>query len=146
MLSYPKKSKERRQLIALLRNAGHFNEFLKGNIRPVYQRKKYTSTTYYPCPNCKGLYSKKFLIRHRNKCLGNTNTIQNSNILSASQTVIACALNTNSTLHKLRVKNEVFDSMKADHISSKNGSFNISFRRAIFKKTQTKTNGSSVFQ
>lgn len=30
MLSYPKKSKERRQLIALLRNAGHFNEFLKG--------------------------------------------------------------------------------------------------------------------
>lgn len=36
---------------------------------------------------------------------------------SASQTLIACAIEGNNTLHKLRVRKEVFDIMKADDIS-----------------------------
>lgn len=119
MLSFPKKSEQRKQIICLIRNAGHFNEYLNGRIRPVYGTKKKSSVTYYPCSDCKGLYSKKFLFRHRKKCLAaNINDrSQKINHLAASQTLIACALQNNNTLHKLRVNEEVFSIMKADDIS-----------------------------
>lgn len=119
LLTYPKKSKERKQIITLIRNSGNFDEFLRGTLRPIYTTKDKSSTSYYPCANCKGLYSKKFLSRHRKKCMAvnvNENLDKNRH-QSASQTLIACAIEGNNTLHKLRVRKEVFDIMKADDIS-----------------------------
>ncbi|XP_031329995.1 uncharacterized protein LOC116160975 [Photinus pyralis] len=36
-LSFPKRSQERKTIITLLRNSGHFDEFLRGNVLPVYR-------------------------------------------------------------------------------------------------------------
>lgn len=102
----------------MLRNEGHFEEFLRGTVRPIYKTQQDLSEKY-PCAHCKGLYSKKFLTRHYNKCgaaLINKNS-KNIKSLSASQTLIASALDTNNVLQKLRVREEVFNIMKADNIS-----------------------------
>ncbi|XP_044741049.1 uncharacterized protein LOC123302257 [Chrysoperla carnea] len=44
MMSYPKKSLKRKTIIRLLRIAGHVNEYLKGNVKPVYQKKSEPDT------------------------------------------------------------------------------------------------------
>lgn len=69
MLSFPKGSKERRQIIDCLRKEGHFNEFLRGNLKPAYCSKQMGTTKCYPCVNCKGLYSQKYLHRHQKNVL-----------------------------------------------------------------------------
>jgi hypothetical protein len=118
MLSFPKQSKERRAIIGLLRNKAHFTEFLSGNKRPIYGNSK-PDTEHYPCIHCKGLYSKKYLARHSRKCIANTDasTSKGFKHVSASQTLIACSLDKNATLQKLRIREEVFNIMKADEIS-----------------------------
>ncbi|CAH1379170.1 unnamed protein product [Tenebrio molitor] len=69
--------------------------------------------------HCKGLYSKKYLARHSRKCIANTDasTSKGFKHVSASQTLIACSLDKNATLQKLRIREEVFNIMKADEIS-----------------------------
>lgn len=119
MLSLNKGSKERKKIIGLIRNEGHFEEYLRGKIRPSYKTKSKLNKELYPCAYCKGLYVKNFLYRHYKKCPAanikeDSRRIQH---LSASQTLISCALDTNNSLHKLRVKEEVFKVMKADAIS-----------------------------
>ncbi|CAH0558692.1 unnamed protein product [Brassicogethes aeneus] len=119
MLSYPKKHQERKNIISLIRNSGHFNEFLKGNIYPKYGRES-KSKEYYPCHRCKALLSKKYLSRHKKTCVVQKSTGHPQNKVNEraeSQTMIACSLDENSTVCKLRVKQEVFSRMKADNIS-----------------------------
>lgn len=117
MLSYPKRHLERKRIISLIRNQGHFNEYLKGNIKPKYEHGP-KNKDYYPCSRCKSLVTKKYLSRHSRTCiLKNVNTSNKISELAASQTLIACSLQQNNTLDKLRVKDEVFSRMKADEIS-----------------------------
>ncbi|XP_074026088.1 uncharacterized protein isoform X2 [Leptinotarsa decemlineata] len=118
MLSYPKKHLERKKIIGLIRNDGHFTEFLKGNIHPKYDFNT-ENKEYYPCCRCKALLSKNYLSRHKKRCIlkSSSNTNSALNQLAASQTLIACSIDQNNTIHKLRVKEEVFSRMKSDEIS-----------------------------
>lgn len=111
------KTAKKEKKISLLRNAAHFTKFLSGDVRPKYSSTSKETTEYYPCSNCKGLYSKKYLSRHGKSCIAKDSKSGRSTHLSASQTLIACSLERTSTLHKLRVKEEVFNIMKADEIS-----------------------------
>ncbi|XP_074031301.1 uncharacterized protein isoform X2 [Leptinotarsa decemlineata] len=118
MLSFPKKHAERKKIIGLIRNAGNFNEYLKGNLRPKYSNPT-ENRKYYPCSRCKALLTRNYLTRHKQKCvLKDINSSRSGeNQLALSQTLIACSLDQNSTLHKLRVKEQVFSRMKPDEIS-----------------------------
>ncbi|CAH0560630.1 unnamed protein product [Brassicogethes aeneus] len=117
MLSYSKKHPERKKIIGLIRNYGNFKEYLKGNLRPKYSSKLPKNTEYYPCSQCRVLLTKNYLPRHQKRCVVQKINDNKFNPKSASQTLVACALDQNNTLHKLRVKEEVFSKMRADHIS-----------------------------
>lgn len=118
MLKYPKKHEERRKIIGLVRNSGHFSEFLKGNIKPKYDCSK-KNEDYYPCVRCKAILTKKYLARHKKTCVlkNINNAFSKRNEAAASQTLIACSMDINNSLHKLRVKEEVFSKMRSDKIS-----------------------------
>ncbi|CAH1958498.1 unnamed protein product [Acanthoscelides obtectus] len=119
MMSFPKSHPERKKILSLLRNAANFTEYLKGNVQPKYHYKT-ESKEYYPCSRCKAMLSKSYLSRHKKNCIlkhTNNNEIRKMNSLAASQTLIASSFDENSNLHKLRVKEEVFDRMKPDYIS-----------------------------
>nr|CAI5843083.1 unnamed protein product [Callosobruchus analis] len=119
LLSFPKLSIERRKIITLIRNSGNFGQYLIGNTIPKYRRNIKSYTEYYPCAFCKGLYSKKYLARHAKSCVVKDETRESSRFshLSASQTLIACTLQRNNVLQKLRVRDEIFKTMKPDDIS-----------------------------
>ncbi|XP_044590316.1 uncharacterized protein LOC123268918 [Cotesia glomerata] len=118
MLQYPKKSKQRSEIIQQIRKQGNFQEYLRGTVRPTYQSKN-RQGEYVPCASCKGLYSKQYLYRHHKVCRAVKITKDPGTIkhLSASQTLIACSLDTSNTINRLRVKEEVFNKMAADEIS-----------------------------
>ncbi|KAB0804499.1 hypothetical protein PPYR_01469 [Photinus pyralis] len=118
-LSFPKRSQERKTIITLLRNSGHFDEFLRGNVLPVYRGNISKSLEYYPCSHCKGVFAKTYLSRHTRKCVikGITDGLGRKKHLAKSQTLIACSLQRNSNIQKLRVVEEVFNIMKVDEIS-----------------------------
>lgn len=107
--------------MSLIRSSGNFNEFLKGKVYPKYGRVP-KNEEYYPCHRCKAVLKKKYLSRHRKRCVlynvaVGKSTIDKISEAAASQTLIACSLDENNTVHKLRVKEEVFPRMKADDIS-----------------------------
>nr|CAI5841642.1 unnamed protein product [Callosobruchus analis] len=121
LLSFPKKHPERKNILSLIRNSGNFNEFLRGNIHPRYGLSS-NDTQYYPCHRCKALLKKQYLSRHRSKCVlchlvPKKNPRNKISEATASQTLIACSLDENNTIHRLRIKEEVFPRMKADDIS-----------------------------
>lgn len=118
MLKYPKSSKKRAEITTIIRKQGNFQEYLRGNTKPIYESTD-SDRQYAPCAWCKGIYSQKFLYRHHKTCSA-AKVSQSPGIirhLAASQTLIACSLDTSNTINKLRVKREVFDRMKADDIS-----------------------------
>ncbi|KAL1516506.1 hypothetical protein ABEB36_000415 [Hypothenemus hampei] len=104
----------------VLRNSGNFKEYLQGNLHPKYGKEQ-KEKEYYPCHKCKALLSKKYLSRHRKKCIiqniSEQNTQNKIRELAQSQTMIACSLDENNTISKLRVKEEVFARMPADSVS-----------------------------
>ncbi|CAH1159979.1 unnamed protein product [Phaedon cochleariae] len=79
--SYSKGSKERKELLTVLRKEGNFinkNQQKKPMKRPV------TNENILPCDNCKGFYSSKTLWRHRRKCtgaIGKQHQVRGENIL-----------------------------------------------------------------
>ncbi|KAJ8964685.1 hypothetical protein NQ314_004717 [Rhamnusium bicolor] len=117
------------------RNTGHFAEYLNGNVLPKYDYQT-KNKEYYPCSRCKAVLTKKYLSRHRKTCILKDNTDNNINQASASQTLIACSLDQNNTLHKLRVKEQVFSKMRADEISltAKTDNLIINFGENYLKK------------
>lgn len=68
MLSFSKGTGEKKKIVGLLRNSGHFTEYLRGNVRPKYQTSKNSDDARYSCVNCKGLFLKTYLYRHAKKC------------------------------------------------------------------------------
>lgn len=142
MMQYPLKSVKRKQCLELMRNAGNFEEYLKGNIRPKYQKRDNSNDIYIPCAFCKGMFKKSFLHRHYKHCAGAhiSNDLTRIRHLSASQSLVASALSKDNTLQQMRVKNEVFDRMKADHISmvAKTDTLIVYFGEQYLKKHRRK--------
>lgn len=110
IFSFPKNSKERRRALMLFRNETNFGLFINGITRPNRQRFKDfdKNEVFYPCAYCKGLYVREYLKRHSSRCLVK---IKDKNVknchISASQTVIACAMDTTNVISKLNVKTQV---------------------------------------
>ncbi|CAH0556875.1 unnamed protein product [Brassicogethes aeneus] len=124
LMQLPKNSKERRQAMSLLRNETNFNLYLKGTIKPSYQRNESVEDKqYYPCSYCKGLFFKNYLRRHVKKCVmykTHTNEVQESfriSHLSRSHTLTACAADPTNVISQLNVKEQVFDLMRGDDIA-----------------------------
>lgn len=114
VLQFPKRSKERRQALSLLRNDTNFDLYIGGTLRPnrSVPQDMARNGKYYPCAYCKGLFLRSYLKRHSKSCKSQeTDTICNKTVrishLSNSQTVIACASDPTDTISKLNVKKQV---------------------------------------
>lgn len=118
MIGYSPKSKQRKEIIALLRNDGHFQEYLVGNVLPTYRPAVALDLNQYiPCGYCKGIFKKTYLSRHAKKCKAKEVHQRGAKHMTASQTLIASASDFGSALSKMRVTSEVFSIMKPDEIS-----------------------------
>lgn len=106
----PPNTKERKDLIALLRKKGNYLVNTEMCGKPVKKPIKYHAPyKYLPCTHCLGFYSAKNLWRHRKNCLADSN---GSNVQSEAQNFLVRHLNTDQNL-----KDKVFPSMRADAIS-----------------------------
>lgn len=105
ILTLPKKSKERKEALAVLRNETNFDLYLNGQICP--KRRKVledpnSEEKYYPCIYCKGVFKKHYMRRHVKNC--STNKKNNKHCLAKSQTLVACHLDPTNVISKLNVK------------------------------------------
>lgn len=103
----PLKSRERRQLLDILRRKGNFLKNDDASIKLVRQSYK-PQQSILPCDHCLGYFSSRSLYRHRKKC-GDGNS---SNAQSAGQSKLVSKLSVDESL-----KNQVFPRMRADKIS-----------------------------
>ncbi|XP_045488679.1 uncharacterized protein LOC123690070 isoform X1 [Pieris rapae] len=106
IMSKPKKSLDRKQLIAALRKKGNYLVNSKEVTKPM---RKYKFTDYLPCTECLGFYSKKLLWKHKKKCSGKSGS---KNIQSEAQNLLIRHLKIDEKL-----KETVFPRMRADKIS-----------------------------
>lgn len=109
VMSFPLKSKQRKCALEKLRNDSNFDLYLDGKIRPKKQLTEPTETEYYPCIYCNAIFSKCYLNRHVKKCIGNRepNKHTKANVISSSQTKVACALDPTDVISKLAIRKEV---------------------------------------
>ncbi|XP_074029091.1 uncharacterized protein [Leptinotarsa decemlineata] len=103
------KTKERRELLAILKKKGNFIKNSQECVRPVKQALR-SDQPYLPCSNCLGFYRSKFLYRHRKICLKGESS---RNSQAEGQNMLI------KNYHKIdpRLKTEVFPSMRPDKIS-----------------------------
>ncbi|KAL4718874.1 hypothetical protein ACJJTC_006539 [Scirpophaga incertulas] len=106
IVSKPKKSLDRKQLIAALRKKGNYLVNSKEVTKPM---RKFKFTDYLPCTECLGFYSKKLLWKHKKKCSGKSGS---KNIQSEAQNLLIRHLKIDEKL-----KESVFPRMRADKIS-----------------------------
>ncbi|CAG9827845.1 unnamed protein product [Diabrotica balteata] len=109
ILSKQKKSKERRELLSLLKKKGNFIKNSQECVKPVKQGLQ-PSQSFLPCSNCLGFYRSKFLYRHRKTCLGGQSS-------KHSQAEGQNFLLKNVKKIDQRLKDEVFPRMRPDKIS-----------------------------
>ncbi|KAJ8945471.1 hypothetical protein NQ314_009223 [Rhamnusium bicolor] len=122
ILKCEKGSRERKQLIDILRKEGNFSIFFENKTRPVQRptsnsNKDYLPTDYLPCKYCKGLYLRTSLRRHAKKCYLNNEKLGTVRYASEGQTLLAFTESRKKFLNRLRLKTEVFHTMHADRIS-----------------------------
>ncbi|KAK4882271.1 hypothetical protein RN001_005590 [Aquatica leii] len=112
LLGFSKSSKEgkaeRRNIIALLRYETQFRKFVEtGNSNKL------------PCIYCKRLVKPSYLKRHYKVCVVKPINKSNQKIQhqAQSQTLLACAADTENTAAAIQLKNEVFLRIRADDIA-----------------------------
>lgn len=102
--SMPPKSRQRRQMIDMLRRKGNY---LSENSKPV--RESYIpNQSVLPCDNCLGLFSAKLLYRHRNKC--------GKKLPGNAQTAAQSQMTSHVRVDR-RLSSQVFPHMRADKTS-----------------------------
>lgn len=74
---------------------------------------------YFPCTYCLGYFKKSYLWRHKKNCSANIENVKvrNKCHLSEAQTFAACTGLLGNYINKSRLKEEVFNIMRADEIS-----------------------------
>lgn len=105
IISKPKKSLQRKQLIIQLRKKGNF---IQNSVEVTKPMRKQKFASYLPCTNCLGFYSKKLLWKHKKRCTGTTT----KNVQSEAQNLLIRHLQIDQKL-----KDSVFPRMRADKIS-----------------------------
>ncbi|KAK5647978.1 hypothetical protein RI129_002870 [Pyrocoelia pectoralis] len=108
IFSKPSNSKERRELWDKLRRKGNFLTSSQKSCKVV--RKSIKNRQNLPCDNCLGLFSKKFLYRHRKKCFNGI--INNKNAQAAGQAKLII----NNRIDP-QLKQQVFPRMRVDKVS-----------------------------
>lgn len=108
ILSKSKKSRERKELITVLRKKGNF---IQNSVEVTKPMRKQRFTDYLPCSNCLGFYSKKLLWKHKKKCTQNSNK-NTKNVQSEAQNLLLRHIKIDENL-----KDNVFLRMRADKIS-----------------------------
>lgn len=90
ILSFPKRSLQRKQLWTKLVNRGNYEhnyEVIKegsGMIVPKYRPREdeqKEAKLYIPCQFCFGTYKKEDLWKHQNRCVSNKNAVQSGKLL-----------------------------------------------------------------
>lgn len=123
IFSLPPQSKDRKNLLAILRNEGNLENALNGEIIPkklLSKAHQVSKNDYRICMHCKGYYKKNSLSRHVGKCFANSNSATVSSrdrILSKSLVYSACQKKYGDILNKLMVKEKIFSRMKPDVIT-----------------------------
>lgn len=113
IFQFPTKSKERRELLSLLRHSANFELYLKGTVRPsrtVHDVSNYEETDYSPCAYCKKIVLTGYLKRHAKLCLqkaAHTDETSRRIHTSKSHTLTACATDQTHTISKLHIKQQV---------------------------------------
>ena len=112
ILSKPKLSNDRKQLLTLLRNIGNFLENVNRCTKPMKMLSgPIDSDKYLPSSSCLGFYSRKQLLRHRKKC------VQVESSRSKSHQVDGQTLLLRNYQYNQQLKEKVFPRMRADTIS-----------------------------
>lgn len=112
IFEFPRRSKERKDALSLLKNDANFDLYIQGEIRP---NRRYSEKIegdkrkkYYPCAFCKGVFLKCYLARHAKICVHQKNKKnENKSQTSISQTLIACSMDPTNVISKLNVKEQV---------------------------------------
>lgn len=121
LLSLKPNSKEKKDLISIIRNDGNLDNGIRGKIIP---KKRVLGETiddnnYAICKFCKGFYKRLSLSRHVKKCFAKPIDSDNSKrALSDSLIYSACHKKYGELLSKLTVVNEIFSKMQADKVTS----------------------------
>lgn len=109
IFSKDKKSKERRELLSLLKKKGNFIKNSNQCVKPLKQA-IHSDATFLPCSNCLGFYRSKYLYRHRKKCC-------KEQVSKATQANAQNMLLKNLGRVDQRLKDEVFPRMRPDKVS-----------------------------
>jgi hypothetical protein len=120
LLSHSKKEKEgrdqRRKLLSLIRNEGHYNEYLK------HVESKDNSAVYpmqkLPCIHCSKIVTKNYLSRHQKKCMIKPINVKGMRHQAISATAVQVAQQTNERIISLRLRKEVLNKMNHDDIGT----------------------------
>lgn len=136
-------SKEKKQLLLLIRNEGNLDDALRGNIIPKKQKfnEKVNEKDYAICKYCKGFYKNLCLSRHVKKCFGKPTDCQTKDRpLSESLVYSTCQKRYGEILNKLRVQKEIFSKMHADEVTSEalNDILIVLYGEDLLKKTKMK--------
>lgn len=119
ILSLPKKSRARRDVIASLRKKGNFvKNRANDTLRPVKRLKSNDAARideYLPCSHCLGFYKKRSLYRHTKKCPDNTE-LRRGRQTSQSDGQTTLLVGQLLKYDKLLTK-ELFPHMRADKIN-----------------------------
>lgn len=107
-------------MVAALRKQGYFHLKIEKNVLNPIRTSTNPNTKYFVCSYCLGHYTKQLLYKHVKRCKHKPENISEpgKKCLSISQTFVALATSKNQEfLNNARIKNEVFDIMRADDIS-----------------------------
>ena len=113
------KSKDRLALVAALRKQGYFHIKTQHNVSVPVKSSKIQGTEYFACTHCLGQYSKKTLYKHVKACKKRPldKNYDGKKCLSKSQTFTLLSHKNNVLLRSSRLRDEVFNIMRADAIS-----------------------------
>ncbi|CAG9788289.1 unnamed protein product [Diatraea saccharalis] len=109
ILSYPKKSYTRKNLLTNLRKKGNYIKNVTKCCKPMKKSSIYPDIDYLPCEKCLGFYSRKQLWKHKKRCQPLTET---ANTQVDAQNFMLRHLKVDKKLRE-----DVFPKMRPDKIS-----------------------------
>nr|CAI5862353.1 unnamed protein product [Callosobruchus analis] len=113
-------SKEKKQLLLLIRNQGCLEDGLRGKIIPKKYKpgEEISERDFALCKYCKGFFKRLYLSRHVkivSQNLGESEDV--SHPLTQSYIYTACQRKYGEVLSKLQVKKGIFERMQADEVT-----------------------------
>ncbi|CAG9825783.1 unnamed protein product [Phaedon cochleariae] len=113
-------SKEKKQMLSLMRHQGCLDDGLRDKIVPKKYKpgEEVNEQNFAICKYCKGFFKRLYLSRHVKKCFAKPSGSEDvKHPLTESYIYHACQKKYGEILSKLQVKKEVFERMHADEIT-----------------------------